>query len=214
MIRVLCTLLLGGLLGACSLLPEREPLELYRLPAASLASQAVESARLDWALRVNTPAASALLDSTRIAVLAEGNRLSAYQGARWIDRATLLLRDRLLDGFRDDGRLAAVSSDSSGLRANLLLDSDLRAFQGDYRGSQPAAHLLLEARLVQVGSQRILASRRFEVRQAAAGRSLAAMVSAFGQAADELTRQLLAWTLAQGEAAHGARGAKGPGAAD
>ncbi|QLC73378.1 membrane integrity-associated transporter subunit PqiC [Pseudomonas sp. LPB0260] len=200
MSRMLCALLLGGLLGACSVLPESEPLDLYRLPASALPSQAHAGVRSDWALRVNTPAASALLDSTRIAVLPQGDRLSAYQGARWVDRASLLLRDRLLDGFRDDGRLAALSSDSSGLRADLLLDSDLRSFQGDYHGQRPEAHIRLEARLVQGGSRRILASRRFEVRQAASGRSVAAMVSALGAAADRLTAQLVQWALEQGQA--------------
>ncbi|UTW09677.1 ABC-type transport auxiliary lipoprotein family protein [Pseudomonas benzenivorans] len=207
--RLLGILLLGGLLGACTLLPESEPLALYRLPASALPGQVQRGAPLDWALRVNTPAASALLDSTRIAVLPQGDRLSAYQGTRWVDRATLLLRDRLLDGFRDDGRLAAVSGDGSGLRADLLLDSDLRAFHGEYRGHQPQAHIHLEARLVQAGSRRILASRRFVVRQAAAERSVAAMVTAFGQAGDELTRQLVAWTLDQGRAARRARGTGG-----
>jgi cholesterol transport system auxiliary component len=62
------------------------------------------------------------------------------------------------------------------------------------------ARILLEARLVQSGSLRILASRRFEVNQAASDTSVAAVVNAFGQAGDQLTRELLDWTLERGQA--------------
>ncbi|WP_439886638.1 ABC-type transport auxiliary lipoprotein family protein [Pseudomonas sp. MBLB4123] len=208
MSRLPGALLLAALLGACSLLPESEPLTLYRLPASPLPNQAMGAPRVDWSLRVNTPHGNALLDSPRIAVLPAGARVSAYQGARWSDRATLLLRDRLLDGFRDDGRIALLSSDANRLRAELQLDSDLRAFHGEYRNGRPEAHILLEARLVQGRSRRILASRRFQVRQAAADASLAAMVSALGQATDRLTLELVQWTLERG------RAAQRPGAAD
>ncbi|MBS7662430.1 membrane integrity-associated transporter subunit PqiC [Pseudomonas lalucatii] len=214
MSRLACALLLAGLLGACSLLPESEPLTLYRLPASALPSQAQGSAGVAWGLRVNTPHGGALLDSPRIAVLADGDRVSAYHGARWVDRATLLLRDRLLDGFRDDGRIALLSSDTNRLRAELQLDGDLRAFHGEYQEGRGEAHILLEARLVDSRSRRILASRRFQVRQGASDSSVAALVSAFGRAADRLSLELVQWTLAQGRAATGPGSSAGDGAAN
>jgi cholesterol transport system auxiliary component len=62
------------------------------------------------------------------------------------------------------------------------------------------ARILLEVRLVQSGSLRILASRRFDISQTASDSSVAAVVNAFGQAGDQLTRELLDWTLARGQA--------------
>ncbi len=187
-------------LSACSLLPAGEPRDLYRLPASPLPAAATPG--VPWTLRVNTPDASLLLDSTRIAVLPQGDRVSVYRGVRWSDRAPVLLRDRLIDALRDDGRIAAVSSDASRLPADLQLGGDLRAFQAEYVGGRPEAHILFEARLIDGASQRILASRRFLVRQAAADASLQAVVSAFGQAADRLAAELLAWTLAKGQDAY------------
>mgnify|MGYP006176628161 CR=1 FL=1 len=195
--RLLAALLLVGSLAACSVLPKSQVLSIYRLPASSLPSHDISTA---WALRVNTPYSNSLLDSTRIAVLPPGDQISAYQGVRWSDRAPLLLRDRLIDAFLDDGRLKAVSSDESRLQADLELDGDLRAFHSEYQNGRPVARILLEARLVQSGSLRILASRRFEVSQAARDTSVAAVVNAFGQAGDQLTRELLDWTLEQGQA--------------
>lgn len=195
--RPLLGLLLSGLLGACSILPEREVIAVYRLPASPLASQA---AAVDWALRVNKPYSNQLLDSTRIAVLPPGDQISTYQGVRWSDRAPLLLRDRLIDALRDDGRIPAVSSDDSRLHAELELSSDLRAFHSEYRDGQPLARIVLDARLVQSSSLRILSSQRFVIEQAAADPSVGAVVQAFGLAADQLARELVDWTLQQGQA--------------
>ncbi|MFZ3152436.1 ABC-type transport auxiliary lipoprotein family protein [Pseudomonas sp.] len=197
-LRLLTALLLIGSLAACSVLPKGQVLSIYRLPASSLPSHDVSTA---WALRVNTPYSSQLLDSTRIAVLPPGDRVSAYQGVRWSDRAPLLLRDRLIDAFRDDGRLKAVSSDDSRLQADLELDGDLRVFHSEYQDGRPAARIVFEARLVQSGSLRILASRRFAVSQAASDTSVPAVVNAFGQAGDQLAREVLEWTVQQGQAA-------------
>lgn len=197
-LRLLATLLLASSLVACSVLPKSQVLSTYRLPATSLPSQPTSA---DWALRVNKPYSSQLLDSTRIAVVPPGDQISAYQGVRWSDRAPLLLRDRLIDAFLDDGRLKAVSSDETRLQADLELDGDLRAFNSEYQNGRPVVRILLEARLVDSSSRRILASRRFEANQAASDTSVPAVVSAFGLASDQLARDVLQWTLTQGQAA-------------
>ncbi|MDH4555950.1 hypothetical protein E8F11_12340 [Pseudomonas sp. BN417] len=185
-----------SLLGACSILPKGEELAVYQLPVTGAAS--ARGVEVDWALQINKPLASPLLDSTRIAVLPDGDRISAYQGVRWDDRGTLLLRDRLIDAFRADGRVGAVSSDDSRLATDLVLAGDLRAFQGEYRAGRVEVHILLEARLVQSGTRRMLASQRFDVREAAGGTAPAQVVTAFGLAADRLAAQMLDWTLVQG----------------
>ncbi len=191
-------LLLTGLLSACSILPQGEALDVYLLPS-NLPVRPADAPRESWSLRVNRPQSSQLLDSPRIAVLPQGDRISAYQGARWSDRAPALFRDRLIAAFLDDGRVGAVSSDDSRLQADLELSSDLRAFQSEYRNGRPEVHILLDARLVQAGNQRILASRRFEVRQIAGDTAVESVVKAFGTANDQLSRQLMDWVVEQGQ---------------
>ena len=75
-LRLLAALLLIGSLAACSVLPKSQVLSIYRLPASSLPSHDTST---DWALRVNKPYSSQLLDSTRIAVLPPGDQISAYR---------------------------------------------------------------------------------------------------------------------------------------
>lgn len=181
---------LALLLAGCTLLPSNEPPSLHLLPATPLSAS--DAAPQEARLRIETPHAPAPLADSRILVMPEPNRLQAYAGARWSERAPLLLRDRLLDAFRDDGRLV-VRSDSSALPADLTLASDLRAFYSEYLAGEPQAVVRLDASLM--AGSRLLAERRFEVRHQSAGHGVADVVNAFGLATDALAAELVAWTL-------------------
>ena len=195
----LSLLLAAGLLSACSILPQSEPLDIYLLPGAALPAQ---TQRVDWSLRVNSPVSSQLLDGTRIVVLPEPGLVNTYQGVRWSERTPQLLRGRLLDAFQDDGRVQALSNEEQRLQADLELVSDLRSFHSQYRDGVAEALIQLDVRLVDGRDQRILAIRRFSVSQPARDTSIAAVVKAFGQAGDRLSRELVDWTLAEGQRAN------------
>lgn len=183
-------------LGACSILPEQAPSDVYRLPTASTVSKGTSP--VSWSLRVVRPKSSEALDSPHIAVIPEGNVISSYKGARWSDPAPVLLRNRLTDAFYRDGRAQSISTDDSNLQADFELGGELQAFQSEYRGTAIEVVIRLDARLAD-DRQRIVASRRFEVHQPVADKQVPAVVSAFGQASDTLAAQVLQWTVEQGE---------------
>mgnify|MGYP001347062277 FL=1 len=190
------------LLPACTVLPRPEPVDTYLLPAAA-ATRASEAATetLPWSLRIATPAAGGHLASARIVVLPAPSRVSVYKGANWSDPAPVLLRDRLFEAFRADGRVRALSSDERRLQADFELDSDLRAFQSEYRDGAPEIVIRLDARLVRPVGRRIVASRQFELRRPVAGTAVPEVVRAFGAAADALSAELVGWVIAEGQAA-------------
>ena len=190
-------------LSSCSVLPEPQAVTVYLLPGAVQAPSTKPP--VEWALRLATPQASQVLGSARIAVVARANQISGYKGARWSDPVPALLRDRLLDAFQADGRVLALSSEAKPLYADLLLVSELHAFQAEYREGGVQVSIRLDARLVRSASQRIVATRRFEVLQPVAGDQLAQVIPAFGQASDRLAAQLVDWTLEQGSASLPAR---------
>ncbi|MEN0104954.1 MAG: ABC-type transport auxiliary lipoprotein family protein [Pseudomonas sp.] len=196
--RPLLALGVLSLLAACSILPKSEPSTVYQLPAVPAAS-ATGSAPVNWSLRVAKPQATMALDSPRIAVVPEGSVISNYQGARWSDNGPVLLRNRLLDGFQADGRVQALSSDDAQLQADLVLVSDLRAFQSEYRNGQVTVVVRLDAQLVNAASRKILAARRFDVQQAAGSAQVADVVRAFGLASDTLDSQLVPWVVQEGQ---------------
>jgi cholesterol transport system auxiliary component len=196
-LRQLAAVSVLGLLGACSILPKGEPVQVYLLPAHT--APASQAAAVDWSLRLNTPQASQALNSARIAVLPQANEFSTYAASSWSDPAPRLLRNHLLNAFHADGRIAALSSDDDNLQADLQLGGELQAFQSEYHDGQVSVLIRLQARLVN-NQRQIIASRLFEVRQAVNGTALPAVVEAFGQASDQLAVQLLSWTLHQGQA--------------
>lgn len=184
------------LLAACSVLPKAETPSIYRLPATPLAHAQAEPVR--WSLRINTPQAGRMIDSPRIVVLPEGDTVSVYQGARWSDSGPVLFRNRLVDAFRDDGRIGALSNDDAALQADVSLTGNLSAFQSEYRNGQPTVVIHYDAQLVHTNGMRIVSSRSFEVTEPVNGKSVPEVVAAFGRADDALARQVVEWTLQQG----------------
>ena len=190
-LRGLLLLALAWGLAACTLLPEREPNRLFLLPATALAPS--EAPAVATRLRVETPHAPAMLSGPRILVMPEPNRLQAYADARWSERIPLLLRDRLLEGLRDRGRLRA-QDDNSPLAVDVALVSDLRAFHSEYANGVPEVVIRLDATLVDERTQALLAERRFEFREPSTGTVLESVVEAFGRAADRLAADLADWS--------------------
>lgn len=184
-----------ALLGACTILPKAESPDIYRLPSTPLPRDSAPA--VNWTLRVDTPNAERMIDSSRIAVLPQGDVVSVYQGARWSDTATTLLRNRIMDAFRDNGRVAGLSSDETSLQADYSLAGDLRSFQSVYENGQPVVVIRFDARLVKNSGLRIVATRRFDVTQPVGGKTVPEVVAAFGQASDALATQVVGWTLQQ-----------------
>lgn len=187
-----------ALVSACSILPKPDPSDVYRLASTQPASQGTP---VSWSLRVTKPQTSEFLDSPRIAVVPDGNLISNYANSRWSDPAPVLLRNRLLDGFQRDGRVTLLSTDETNLQADYELGGQLQAFQSEYRGKAVEVVLRLDARLVRGRDQRIIASRRFEVRQPVSDAKVPAVVAAFGQAGDQLNKQVVDWVVSQGNTA-------------
>ncbi|MCM2376060.1 ABC-type transport auxiliary lipoprotein family protein [Pseudomonas marginalis] len=184
-----------ALVSACSILPKADPSDVYRLASAQTTGQ---GAAVSWSLRVNKPQTSEFLDSPRIAVVPNGDLISSYANSRWSDPSPVLLRNRLMDGFQRDGRVTLLSTDDTNLQSDYELGGQLQAFQSEYRGSAVEVVIRLDARLVRGSDQRIVASRRFEVRQPVSDTKVPAVVAGFGQAGDQLNKQVVDWVVQQG----------------
>ena len=183
-----------ALLSACSILPESRPLDIYRLPS-TLPAPGPDAARRDTlgSVRVLRPSAGGLLAGRRIVVVQDDLRVNVYADAAWADTVPAQLRGRLADALRADGRFDAVSTDEHSLRAEFEIDTDLRAFQSEYRDGMPDAVVRVDAHLVDSGSRRVVASRSFEARVRADEAQLPAVVTALGRAADEAASALAGW---------------------
>lgn len=204
-----CALILG--LAGCTLLPERQPSDVYRLPTALPDSTpaSLSPQETPWSLRVLRPSSSSQTAGRRIIVIPEDQRVSIYAGSAWTDPAPSLMRQRILDAVRADGRVPHISSGRHGLHAEFELDSDLRAFHSEYRNGLAHAVIRLDARLVDTESRRILASRSFSTHRASSDNEVASVVQAFGTAADRIGVEIADWIITQGNALTGEKGPAG-----
>jgi cholesterol transport system auxiliary component len=193
--KSLAGVLLVSLLAGCSILPKAEVPDVYLLPAAKAPTGT--GTPVAWTLRVTTPQASGLVDSSRIVVVPDGDRITTYKASRWSDRAPQLVRDRLIDTFRSDGRVPAVSNDDTNLHADRELDGQLRSFQSVYENGAPVAVVRYDAQLVDAADHRILATKSFEVREPAGSKDVPQVVAAFGRASDALAADVVAWSVAR-----------------
>lgn len=200
---------LAALLAACSvLLPARAP-DVYRLPMPehvdnrSPAPTAAEGTPLippadtpaaaPMLLRIHTTAIGAAIAGNRIVVMPTPDTIEAYRGARWSDPGPVMVRARLVEAFANDARFIAVADDDRTLRATLELDVQVRAFQAEYRGGKPVVHVGLDARLIDPGTHRVIATQRFDVEAVPAASDVGAVVRSFGHATDALSNRLAGW---------------------
>jgi cholesterol transport system auxiliary component len=188
-------------ISSCSILPPKETPDVYVLPHAAQTASANNGSQLDWQLRVDTPEATGMLAGNGIVVMPEPGKVTVYKGAQWSDSAPVLLRERLVDAFLATHRLPAVVSEADSLHADFVLGGDLRAFQSEYRNGSPMVIVRFDAQLRRGGSRTVLAARSFEVTTTPSGAAEPQVVQAFGQACDQLSAQVVEWTLAQGQKA-------------
>lgn len=201
--RLLIASTLLVLLNACAALSGKHgSFAVYapqlHLPAAQ--ESAPDKSPTSWQLLVDTPRASAAIDTTRIAVMPAPGVLEVYPDARWRDPAPAMLRSLIVQAFDHDGRIGGVSATESGLNGDFSLSIELRDFQVELAGGSANAAIRFSAKLFDRRSNRIVASRAFEAVVPAAGSDIASAVAGFEQALDRLLPQLVDWTQQQGNA--------------
>ncbi|WP_312236465.1 ABC-type transport auxiliary lipoprotein family protein [Stenotrophomonas sp.] len=199
--RILLPVALIAALGGCSLLGsnERSAVTIYS-PIVRIQADPGWP-KVDWQLIVVKPSAARVVDSPRINVRPSPSELEVYKGVSWAQPATDMLDDALVRGFEDSGRIAGVARATTGIRADYKLALDVRRFEADYRGqATPAALIEVNAKLIHVIDQRVVADRTFRQEQPVPSTATADVARAFEQSLQTLTTDVVGWTLVTGQA--------------
>ena len=176
------------------------PPELFRLTPKSTFSEELPTA--NWQLILEPPVANAGLNTTRIALQRSATKIEYYARSGWADRAPLMVQTLMIESFENSRKIVSVGRESVGLRADLVLKSELRELQAVYpNGGPPDALVAINAKLVQMPRRTIVASRSFESRIQAETDSLPFIIDAFDEALGKVLRRLVEWTLIEGDRA-------------
>jgi cholesterol transport system auxiliary component len=203
---IAATVLLLPLIGCGGLLPKREPLQIIS-PQTHVDPDPAWP-QVGWQLVVARPTANDMLDSRRIAVIPSPGRIEVYKGAAWDDDVPDIVQDAVVHAFEDSGKILAVGHQSNGLRADFMLQLDLRDDQAVYRtpAGPPEVVMTVSARLIDSSSSRVVASRTFRQNVAASGTGVPAVARAFDGALVALAHDLVGWTFESGQKARLAAG--------
>ena len=186
-------------LAGCSILgsEQRDPVTIYapdvRVPARA------DWPNVAWSLVIAKPTAARVIDSPRISVRPMPGELQVYRGVSWALPATDMLQDAVQRTLEDSGRIPAVASADAGILGDYRLVMDLRRFEADYAGgAQPEAVVEVNAKLVNNRDQRVVASRTFLQQRPAGGIDVAQVATAFEQALEAATADIVGWVLVSG----------------
>jgi cholesterol transport system auxiliary component len=184
-------------LPACSILPEREPTQVYE-PTFGSAPADPSWPTANWSLIVAKPNASQMLGSDRITVRPSPGAVQVYKSASWTDPVPDMLQTALIRRFEDSAKILSVARPGSGVSGEYQLMTEIRSFDSVYVGGGPQAVIDVYAKLVHTSDGNVVAARSFRESEPAAGTGVEAVVDAFSRALDRTTTQLVGWTLAGG----------------
>ena len=183
------------LLAGCELIKAaEEPVDLYTVTPKSTFDPSLPD--VYWQLAVEVPNAAANVNTGRIALAMSPTSSDYYSKTAWTDRAAVMVQTRIVDSFENSHKIVAVARESIGLRANYVLQTDLRNFEAMYfYGGAPIAHVRLVAKLVRMPDRQIIGVGTFERCVRARADKVPKVVEAFDQALGSVMKRLVAWTL-------------------
>ena len=206
---ILLSVVLASLLGACTgVLPGTgPPPDLYTLTPKSTYPDTLP--RVNWQLVIEEPVAAGGLNTQSIALREIHLELAYFAGARWTERATRLVQTLLVESFENTGKIVAVGRQVIGLRSDINVKSELREFQAEYFDGQdraPNVRVRLNVKLIRQPRREIVASQNFEALLRAPGTSMPIIIETFDEALGDVLKDVVRWTLEEGEKALQGRG--------
>lgn len=145
---------------------------------------------------VREPSTIATYDTQRIVVRQPGGVLSYLSDSQWSDTLPLLVQTRMLQAFRDAG-ITNIGKPTDPIALDMILSTDIRAFELDTTGEAPLARVALAIQLVNDRNRTVMASETFAADVPAASLGQPAVVAALNAALDGLLRQIVGWTAAR-----------------
>jgi cholesterol transport system auxiliary component len=186
----------SGCAGLSTLKSATEPTDLYVLTPKT--THDADLPAIAAQLVIEEPTAAGGVNTDRIAVKPNPYQIQYFPGARWVDRAPLLVQTMLVESFESTGKVASVGRQAIGLRSDFTLLTELREFQAEIRptGDASASVIIqLNMKIVQEPEGLIVASQTFAHSVPADSADMLSIVAAFDKALGQSMREAIDWTV-------------------
>jgi len=183
-------IMIAWLLTACTILPEPKPavVDKYLLEYTPTTVQKIRAN--EPVLFVAIPQANGAYDTARIAYMQQQYGLRYYTRSSWADTPARMLAPLMAEALNASGQFQALYATPGQVSADLRLDSELLRFHQDFTRQPSEMHVTLRAQLVDLGAQRVIASRTFDIREAAPSEDTYGGVIAANRAVAQLLEEL------------------------
>jgi cholesterol transport system auxiliary component len=193
-------LLVSGCSGLLTLSEATSPVDLYLLTPKSTFDPNLP--RIRQQIVVTEPTATAAISNDRITVQPTPLEVRFLPGARWVDRAPLIIQSLMIESFENSNKVDAVGRSAIGLRADYLIVMDVREFQAiisdaDNPDAPLVANVRLNIKIVEADTDTIIASRSIEKLQASASDDANDIVAAFDLALGRVLKASVEWSIRQ-----------------
>lgn len=195
---IACGPLALGLTGCAKLFTD-PPRPLFRLTAPGDFPATLPHIAAQFV--VDMPYAPAGLDTQRIAVSKSPVSLDYLADGDWVDRAPGLVQTALIEAFENSKAVGGVGPQILGLRADFVIQSDLRHFEVVYDSplgggeGTPVATVALAVKLVKLPEHKILAEKLISAREAAPANVTPQIAVAFNIAVASVAKQVVSWAV-------------------
>jgi len=184
-----------ALLGGCSVFSPPEP-QLYMLPSKHTYDTDLPAVK--WQLIVAVPVAPQSLDTARIALSHSPTKLDYFANSAWTDRAPVMIQGLIIESFENTNKILAVGRQDSDLRADYVLQTELRDFEARYyHGTEqpPEIYVRFGAKLVKMPDRIIIGDTSIVQQVAAVRNDIESIIGAFDDALGSAMKHLVEWTL-------------------
>ncbi len=197
-ISVLSLLGLASCTGLQTLRAASTPVDLYQLSPKS--SFAPNLPNVDWQIVVDEPTAAAAVNTDQIAVKPNPFQVQYFPGARWVDRAPVLVQTLLVESFENSRKATSVGRQAIGLTPDFTLVTDLREFQAEVPENGEATLIVnvrLNVKVVDEPEGHIIASESFDRVMRLDTTEILEVVMAFDYALGGTMREAVEWSLVE-----------------
>ncbi len=193
--RAVLTLTAAAGLSACTFPGAGEPPQLYTLTPKSTFDPNLP--KVDWQMIVERPIAAAGLNTQRIALQKSPVTLDYFARANWTDTGPQLVQTLLIESFENTGKIRAVTRESTQLRPDYVLQTELREFQAEYASPSqpPTIRVRLNAKMIRLPDRVIIGNNTVERTFPAAKADMDSIVLAFDEALGKVMKQIVEWAL-------------------
>ncbi len=186
------------LISGCSLpLPGGPGPQLYTLSPKSTYPEGLP--RVNAQLLVEEPVAASGINTARVVLKPDPFRIDYYASVAWADRAPHLVQTLMIESFENSRKIVSVGRETTGLRADFILKSELREFQAEYYNrdttNAPDINVRISATLIQMPQRAIIDRFEADYEMTAASNRFGDVIRGFDEALGKVLSRLVRETL-------------------